>query len=150
MRNVANSVTVVTTDGPAGRHGATVSSFCSVSADPPTLLVCLNREGRTCSAALENQRFCVNVLAETDAAKARLFAGLGVSEDVDPFKEVDWSNHKTGLPVLEGTTAFSCRLTQTVLATSHQVLIGDVEAIAPGNNRPLIYMNRQFSRIADS
>jgi flavin reductase (DIM6/NTAB) family NADH-FMN oxidoreductase RutF len=39
MRGVANSVAIVTTDGVAGRHGATVSAFCSVSADPPSVLV---------------------------------------------------------------------------------------------------------------
>ena len=43
MRGVAASVTVVTTNGKAGRRGATVSAFCSVSADPPTILVCLNK-----------------------------------------------------------------------------------------------------------
>ena len=46
LRGVASSVSVVTTDGAAGRHGATVSAFCSVSADPPTLLVCLRGQSR--------------------------------------------------------------------------------------------------------
>ena len=46
MRRVASSVTVVTTDGPHGRHGATVSAFCSVSADPPSVLICLRADSR--------------------------------------------------------------------------------------------------------
>ena len=52
MRRVASSVAVVTTDGPAGCHGATVSAFSSVSADPPTILVCL-RGGSRIAAARE-------------------------------------------------------------------------------------------------
>ena len=44
MRNLVSSVTVVTTDGKTGRHGATVSSFASVTADPPILSICLNQK----------------------------------------------------------------------------------------------------------
>ena len=57
MRTVASSVSVVTTDGPVGRHGATVSAFCSVSADPPTLLVCLNSGSRIARTVAENGQF---------------------------------------------------------------------------------------------
>lgn len=46
MRQIASTVAVVTTAGPGGKHGATVSSFCSVSADPPTMLVCLHGASR--------------------------------------------------------------------------------------------------------
>ena len=46
MRQVAATVTVVTTDGPAGQAGATVSAFSSLSADPPSVLVCLKADTR--------------------------------------------------------------------------------------------------------
>ena len=61
MRRVASSVTVVTTDGPGGRHGATVSAFYSV-ADPPSALVCLKADSRIArSVSARNGVFCVNV-----------------------------------------------------------------------------------------
>ncbi len=108
MRNVANSVTVVTTNGHAGRFGATVSSFCSVSADPPTVLVCLNIEGQTAHAVAENGTFCVNVLPETEAETAKLFAGLRGGLEEDRFDEKDWANTIGEAPSLDGVTAFSC------------------------------------------
>ncbi|MEQ9673623.1 MAG: flavin reductase family protein, partial [Roseovarius indicus] len=75
MRRVAASVTVVTTDGPAGRAGATVSAFSSVSADPPTVLVCLHAQSRIAGFVQENKRFCVNVLPERFSDIADRFAG---------------------------------------------------------------------------
>src|SRR5436190_4986272 len=50
MSRAATGVTVVTSDGIAGRFGQTVSAMCSVSADPPTLLVCINRKSPICDA----------------------------------------------------------------------------------------------------
>ena len=62
MRGVAASVMVVTTNGKAGRRGATVSAFCSVSADPQTILVCLNKSSEIADAVAENSLFNVNIL----------------------------------------------------------------------------------------
>ena len=75
MRQVAATVTVVTTDGLAGRAGATVSAFSSLSADPPSVLVCLRTDSRIARAVIENGAFCVNVLAEDAVEVARAFAG---------------------------------------------------------------------------
>ena len=75
MRGVANSVTIVTTDGPAGRCGATVSAFASVSADPPMVLVCLHAQSTIAALAQENGVFCVNVLPEGAGELAVRFAG---------------------------------------------------------------------------
>ena len=70
MRNAATGVNVVTTDGAAGRFGITVSAFASVSAEPLTVLVCINRDSPARDAILANGRFCVNVLSagQTDVA----------------------------------------------------------------------------------
>lgn len=146
MSNVANSVTVVTTDGKGGRSGATVSSFCSVSADPPTLLVCLNTQGDTSDAIRANQRFCVNVLPEDAIEIARRFAGLIEDDITDPFETVSLQETQTGLPVLKDMTSFTCTVTSAMLATSHYVFIGKVETIQPGHSKPLIYLNRKFCK----
>ena len=63
---------VVTTDGPGGRYGATVSAFSSVSADPPTILVCLKSESRIARAVAVNGTLCVNVLPQGGADIAKL------------------------------------------------------------------------------
>ena len=146
MRNVANSVTVVTTDGRAGRFGATVSSFCSVSADPPTVLVCLNLDGQTAHAVRENKSFCVNVLPEGQAETAMLFAGLKGNADDDRFIDNNWTQAIGTSPCLNGVTAFSCSVVETVKATSHLIFIGTVNAVQQGAKEPLIYLNGQFCK----
>lgn len=148
MSNVANSVTVVTTDGPGGRHGATVSSFCSVSADPPQVLVCLNHSGNTANAVVENGVFCVNVLPETGKELAILFAGQTQEQDIDRFADDTWGKSDTAPPRLQGVTAFQCRVLETLNAASHFVIIGEVTEIAEGETAPLIYLNRTFCKTA--
>ena len=70
MRHVASSVTVVTTNGASGKHGATVSAFASVSADPPTVMVCLRSDSRIAKAVVQNKNFAACVLAKNTAEMA--------------------------------------------------------------------------------
>ena len=65
MRGVAARVTVVTTNGKAGQRGATVSAFCSVSADPPTILVCLNKSSGIADAGSD----CFSCHRSADVAR---------------------------------------------------------------------------------
>ena len=148
MRNVANSVTVVTTDGPAGKYGATVSSFCSVSADPPTVLVCLNFNGQTAHAIRQNGTFCVNVLSENMAATAELFAGVTIPGETSQFNQGYWIESETRDPQLPGITAFACEIIEIVEATSHLVFIGSVCAVQFSDKKPLLYLDRTFSKTA--
>ncbi|MEO0327454.1 MAG: flavin reductase family protein [Pseudomonadota bacterium] len=149
MRNVANSVTVVTTDGSGGRHGATVSSFCSVSADPPTILVCLNKTGQTAKAVIENKNFCVNVLPENAVETARSFAGIPLTaSQEDPFDTINWHSSENAQPVFNDVTAFVCSKMQIVSATSHYIIIGKVEFVQSGLRRPLIYLNQEFCGVS--
>jgi flavin reductase (NADH)/flavin reductase len=75
MRHLAAGVCVITTSAHGGgRFGLTATAVCSVSADPPTLLVCLNNSTTTCKEILESGRFAVNVLAGHDQEIAQVFA----------------------------------------------------------------------------
>ena len=146
MRNVANSVTIVTTDGPVGKNGATVSSFCSVSADPPTVLVCLNKSGSTSTSIRENGVFCVNILAEDQAAIAEKFASH-LADKAVLFADPQWLSHPSGAPVLTNTTAFFCSVADLVEATSHDIIIGSVTAVSVGRSKPLIYLDRTYRKV---
>lgn len=143
MRTVANSVTVVTTAGPAGIHGATVSSFCSVSADPPTLLVCLNKDGSTGTAIVENKRFNINILPADRVETARTFAELG-SDKLSALEGEEWISESGNPPALETASVFTCDTSQVIESTSHLVFIGEVVKVRVGEKEPLIYLNRQF------
>jgi flavin reductase (DIM6/NTAB) family NADH-FMN oxidoreductase RutF len=147
MRLVAGSVAVVTTDGPAGRQAATVSAFCSVSADPPTLLACLHAASRAASAIAINGAFTLNILPEADRALAVLFSGRA---------EEDRAACLAGLPMLEGgalgprfpgATSFACRVIRAELQHTHRLFIGAVAAVALGDPRPLLYHDGAYSGV---
>jgi len=91
-------VNVVTTDGPAGRFGATVSAMSSVSADmsPPTLLICIHQGGATAPALVRNGVFCLNILREAQQGVADCFAGRVKTASGDKFDCANWSRNPTG------------------------------------------------------
>lgn len=147
MRQVAASVTVVTTDGTAGRHGATVSAFSSVSADPPTVLVCLFSESRIARAVAENGMFCVNVLSENDAQIADRFAGRHDQWVEDRISGIDCYGAPGVPPQINGATAFRCGLQQTVRSGSHLIVLGHVRDVLAGCTSPLTYRDGCYHRV---
>lgn len=145
MRPVAHSVTVVTTDGPAGRHGATVSAFSSVSADPPTVLVCLNAKSRIGELVNKNGVFTVNVLPEGSEAIAKRFAGMDDAKLTDRFDGVHITD--AAVPEIVGSTVFRCRLEQTIQSGSHTIAIGLVDASMSAGKPALIYCNGNYQTL---
>lgn len=146
MRRVASSVTVVTTDGPAGRHGATVSAFASVSADPPTVLICLFGQSRIARAVAENGRFCVNVLPEGSARIADRFAGRDDGRVADRFTGIDL-NSGCEAPQIAGATVFDCVSDQSMVSGSHLIVTGQVRAVADFGAIPLAYREGGYHRV---
>ena len=144
MSRAAAMVSVATTDGPAGRAGVTVSSLCSLSADPPSLLVCVHHASRALAAILDNRRFCVNLLRQDQTHISDIFAGR--TEVADKFACADWETLATGSPVLENAlAAFDCELVQHNRWGTHYVLVGEVRDVASlGVGGPLIYANRAY------
>jgi flavin reductase len=143
MRQVAATVTVVTTDGPAGQMGATVSAFTSLSADPPSVLVCLKADSRIAKAVRGNGVFCVNVLPEDAVAVAQAFSGVFDHERDNRFEGVEISNTEFG-PILPRATAFTCSLNHRHVHGSHAICIGDVTGISNAGEKPLTYMSGSF------
>ena len=82
MACLGASVNIVTTDGWAGRAGFTASAVCSVTDNPPTLLVCINRESSAYASVRENGVVCVNVLSARHERLSRLFGG-GIPAESD-------------------------------------------------------------------
>ena len=101
MSEAAATVSVVTTDGPAGRAGVTVSAMCSVSADPPTILVCVHHLSPACEAIRENGAFCVNVLGDEQSIISDTFAGRAPAPGGDKFDCAAWRTLATGAPALD-------------------------------------------------
>jgi flavin reductase len=150
MARLGAAVSVITTEGPAGRHGFTASAVCSVTDDPPTLLVCMNRDSTQNAAFKRNQVLCVNTLTGGHEGLSAVFA----SKSDDPEAELRWSAASwgvlhTGSPVLQGAVvAFDCRIAQVTEVGTHSVFFCEVEAIAAGaTDQGLIYFGRTYHRI---
>jgi len=147
MSRVAATVNVVTTDGPAGKAGVTVSAMSSVSADGPAprLLVCVHRDGGACGPILDNGAFCVNLLRADQSRISDVFAGREDIAGEDRFGCAEWIAAPSGAPRLEGAlTAFDCRLTHAELVGTHYVIFGSVGAAFVARGAPLIYCNRVY------
>lgn len=144
MARLGGAVTIVTTDGPAGRAGFTASAVCSVSDKPPTLLVCLNRGASVYSVFKANRLLCVNALAHDQEHLAGLFGGR--TPMAERFAAAAWSERVTGAPVLDGALArFDCRVAEIVESSTHDVLFCTVLAAdADPDGHGLIYFGRRF------
>nr|BBH95821.1 hypothetical protein KTA_40200 [Thermogemmatispora argillosa] len=125
----ATGVTVVTTRGSAGLVGLTVNAFCSVSLDPPLVLVCIDLKSRTLQAIRESQVFAVNILSEEQEELARCFA-LPSEERYRYFCHAPYHQGVTGAPLLEGTLGFvEARLVADYPGGDHAILVGEVVAL---------------------
>ncbi len=143
MRQVASTVTVVTTDGPAGLMGATVSAFTSLSADPPSVLVCLKADSRIARAVADNGVFCVNILPEDAHELASRFAGALDHATPNRFEGLEITATSEG-PILPRATSFACSLNHSVIHGSHAICIGNVTGISNAGEKPLTYMSGAF------
>ena len=129
MALLAAAVNVVTTDGPAGRHGFTASAVTSVTDSPATLLVCARRDGSATPAIRANGVVCVNTLAAGQQEIGGRFGGRLAAED--RFAGAAWSRLVTGAPALDGAlVACDCRIASVVEVGTHSVLFCEVLAVA--------------------
>lgn len=147
MGQVATGVTVVATDGAVGRVAQTVSAMCSVSADPPLVIVCINRRSPAAAAVAANGAFTVNVLAEEHADVCDSFAGRG-PRPYD-FACGDWATSANGAPVLrDAIAAFECTVASAYDEGTHTVFVGRVARSRHREGVPLIHHARAYRRPA--
>jgi flavin reductase (DIM6/NTAB) family NADH-FMN oxidoreductase RutF len=137
---VCTPVAVVTTMHDGRAHGTTVSSFCSLSLDPPMILVSLDRSSELLSLVQESGRYGVNVLAVDQPGIARAFARKGADKFVGIEHEM-----VDGLPRIAGAAVWlRCRLAELVDGGDHVIAIGLVEHAVTEPAEPLMYHDRTF------
>jgi flavin reductase (DIM6/NTAB) family NADH-FMN oxidoreductase RutF len=147
MARAVTGVSVVTTVGTAGRMAVTVSAVSSVSADPPMVLACINRQSPACKAIRSNGIFCVNVLSADQRHVSDSFAGQPADGRPFDFACACWSAGATGAPKLEGAVAtFDCVISASHDAGTHTVFIGRVVGVAEDDGAPLLYTLRSYGR----
>ncbi len=142
MRHVPTGVSVVTSVKDGEPRGITLNAFASVSADPPTLLICVNREARSYLYISTSRTFTLNVLAGDQRELAERFAGKIRERQ---FDDIAYDTNVTGTPILRGTVAhFECEVVAEHHAGSHSIFIGRVVSTAARAGTPLGYFNGGF------
>ncbi|MEV0089162.1 flavin reductase [Saccharopolyspora sp. NPDC050642] len=146
MANLSAAVNVITTDGPRGRAGMTVSAACSVTDSPPTVLVCVNRSSRSHDILMANGRICVNVLGADQDDLAMHFAGATKVPTAERFAEGQWDLDVDGVPVLRNAIASVIgRIVSERTLGSHSVLFVEVEKVrTKQDSGALVYFQRRF------
>lgn len=148
MRFWATGVTVVTAAHGGIRHGMTVSSFTSVSLDPPQVLISLARDSRTHDLVNHSRSFGITILDSSQQDISDLFAGR-VPDDMDRLEGLETITLVTGVPLLKkGLAHLDCRVLTTVGSGTHTIFIAEVlfaQSMDEGN--PLLYFNREYQQI---
>ncbi|WP_173932267.1 flavin reductase [Chelativorans sp. Marseille-P2723] len=146
MARFAGAVHVVTTDGSHGRRGVTVIAACSVSDNPPTVLVCLNRENPRNDAFLKNGIFALNTLSAGQEHISNAFSGFSGLPQEERFALGEWETLSSGAPTLvDALTVFDCRIIDTKEFATHRIYFGRVTGLRIGDKlRPLLYHDRGY------
>jgi flavin reductase ActVB len=147
MASFPSGVTIVTTADADGRWwGFTATSFCSVSLDPPLVLVCLARSAECHPVFAGAPRWVVHVVHPEHADLALRFATRGA----DKFADAGFIADAHGLPVLRNScVVLDCTAYDRHPAGDHVILVGEVQDVRLGEDLPAIWFRRGF-RVLDS
>lgn len=145
----ASGVTVVTAAGDEqGPVGITVSAFCSLSLEPPLILVCLdNRTGALAQFTEPESSFAVNVLAADQQQLSEAFAGPQTFD----LHDCPHSHGVGGAPLLDGAAAaLSCRIHEVHDGGDHRIVVGRVENVDVNRDKaPLVYFQSSYRGLSE-
>lgn len=140
-RRFVTGVTVVTTmDGEVPR-GLAVNAFCSVSLEPPMVMVCVQTTSSTYPALLRAEHLAINILAADQVDVAGVFA----SKASDKFATLDWTPGKHGSPLLDSSAArVEVEIGERLRASTHTVFVGRIVQAEHRDTDPLVYRAGKF------
>jgi flavin reductase (DIM6/NTAB) family NADH-FMN oxidoreductase RutF len=127
MRHLAGGVSVITAGRGNDITGMTVTSVSSLSVDPPTLLVSINRGSSSWPLLKRHGAFSVNILTADQLDIAERFTGKDGLKGADRFAGAEWMTRASGVPLLVGAlAAVDCEVEEIVERHSHAIVIGRV------------------------
>jgi len=145
MRRVPSAVAIVSASYQGERRGLTATAVCSVSAEPPQLLACVNKQVRAHDHIRLAGHFGVNYLSHDQAQVAEAFATPAGHPEAR-FGTGDWIEGCTGTPLLRhALVAFECRVAQAVDCGTHTIYVGEIVAIDQKDDLSLLYKSGLFS-----
>lgn len=139
----SSGVTVVTTVAADGTdHGMTVNAFCSLSLEPPLVLICIEKTASAYQALVTAPAFVVNILSVDQEQIARRFSIV----DIDRFESVGYSRAQNGIAVLDEVLGIiECSRTALHEGGDHTIIIGEVDTARAENGKPLLYYRGGYS-----
>ena len=140
MRRFAAGVTLVTFNENEKFGGLTVSSFCSLSIDPPLVLICIDRKIVSHDSLEKADTFGVNICNSEQGKLAWDFANSKIDKN-ELIKSLPHTLTELGTPLLDGCLAtMECKITQKYNGGDHTIFIGQVEeGECDENAEPLVY-----------
>lgn len=147
LSRFASGVTVVTTKDARGiLHGITVSAFCSVSLEPPLVLICIEKITGSHYAFEESNIFVVNILREGQDHLSEHFA----SQFPNKFDDIEYRLNAEGIPLLEEALAnLECKLQFAHPGGDHSIFVGAVENVTLRDGLPLIHFQSEYRELGD-
>ena len=146
LSQFASGITVVTTRGTGGEPmGLTVSAFCSVSLEPPLVLVSVDERSEAHAGFQASGLFAVSLLSEGQDDVSRLFARPGPEK----FAQLPMESGERGLLLVPGALAHvECEVRAAHPAGDHVLYVGEIVSIAVSPGRPLLYHRGGYRRLA--
>lgn len=141
----AMGVSVVTAKGPDGPAGFLGLSTAHVCANPPTMLVSIDRATSALAAVLAGRHFAINYLAHDQQAIAEMFGGKGSVKGADRFSTATWGTLSSGAPILQDAAgAIDCTLEETIERFGVVIALGRVVDFSVGTRDPLIFFRGKY------
>jgi flavin reductase (DIM6/NTAB) family NADH-FMN oxidoreductase RutF len=141
MTAFPTGVAVITTFHDDEPHGFAANAFCSLSLEPPLVLVCAARTSRTRTMLVAAGGFGINILAAEQEEVCRIFA----RKDADRFGSIPWHPSALGNPHLDGTLAFlDCTLHSLLPGGDHVIFTGQVASAEARDGDPLVFFRGRF------
>lgn len=147
MRRVPAAVTILTSLFENEANGLTATAVCSVTADPPQVLVCVNRDATAHMLIAKSRHFVVNFLSEEHEERARRSSKSKLPAQ-ERFVGISWAIMQTGSPAMaDAVVALDCRVNQELVCGTHAIYIADVVDLRVGDAAPLLYKAGEYCRL---
>ncbi|MCW6507115.1 flavin reductase family protein [Lichenifustis flavocetrariae] len=150
MRRLVGGVAVITAGIGEERTGLTATSAVSLSMDPPTMLICINRTSSSYPIILKRRHFCVNIVHADQAELAGRFAGINGIKGAARYDGADWITMGTGASGLVGALAvIDCEVEEIIERHSHGIVLGAVRDVRGelGDGNALVYGHGRFGNL---
>jgi flavin reductase ActVB len=151
MGNLATGVVMVTTMLDGRPWGLTVSACCSVSIDPPMLLVSLGEATASARVIQETKTFGVSILSARCLETAKFGSTRGAPKFIEPFCEGDWEGVSASPAVAGAIAHLDCRVAEIVRGGDHLIFVANVVRVlrSESSDHPLVYHDRRYHRLTE-